>query len=117
LRLNGGALKSTSECSSSNVNQSLKKTSVTQRHLEFQLWQIDSRIVAAGTPGGWTAPLPTIFQAADRKAISESDARKRRLRTMLRIVRRIVSGPRPSRRMLTQASRDEAITQVMTPQD
>jgi hypothetical protein len=46
LRLNDGALKSTSECSIGNVNQSLKKASLTQAYLEFKLWQIDSRIVA-----------------------------------------------------------------------
>jgi hypothetical protein len=44
LRLNDGGLKSTSECSSGNVNQSLKKASLTQAYLEFQLWQFDSRI-------------------------------------------------------------------------
>jgi hypothetical protein len=44
LRLNDGVLKSTSECSSGNVNQSLKKASLTQAYLEFQLWQFDSRI-------------------------------------------------------------------------
>jgi hypothetical protein len=48
LRLNDGVLKSTSECSSGNVNQSLKKASLTQGHLEFQLWQIESRIVVVG---------------------------------------------------------------------
>jgi hypothetical protein len=88
LRLNGGALKSTSECGSSNINQSLKKTSVTQAHLEFQLWQIDSRIMAPSTRGGWTAPLAATFQAAGSRGarISESGARKRHLATMPRIV-------------------------------
>ena len=74
LRLNGGALKSTSECGSSNINQSLKKTSVTQAHLEFQLWQIDSRIMAANTLGGWTAPLAATFSGGRRAG---ADQRKR----------------------------------------
>jgi hypothetical protein len=80
LRLNDGVLKSTSECSSGNVNQSLKKASVTQAYLEFQLWQIDSRIVvvrAAPAIGFDRQPQrfrPEILQDSNRRTAAQREA-------------------------------------------